>query len=294
MASNDAVDAEVIYSILGSPVKRKLITVLAERGPLSFTELKRELGVSVGALYYNLDSLRGFVIRDEARRYCLSEKGFALYEAMKKSGEVIKRTLTPPGQLERALSRYVVPYLVPRQLVMAFYKDVRASAVSLATCLIFGTFSILLTKLRVKLLEVEQTPLLFPKSIGFATITPEIILVSEYALSYLLSLTLAHILALLVARRRSLTLGFAAAIALAYMPLYAYMILHFSITGYAYPSIPYSIMAALAVALRVLQVVSLGLITASVSVFYDTSAERGFLVASILLYISFFAKHLLP
>jgi len=71
------------YFVLKSPVRLKIIRLLGERGPLSFKELKRELGLGVGTIYYHLDVMSDLVAQDEKKRYLLSEKGTRLFSALR-------------------------------------------------------------------------------------------------------------------------------------------------------------------------------------------------------------------
>ena len=81
-------DRDLIYSILGNVHKRKIITFIGERGKVGFTDLKRELKMSVGNLYYNLDSLSPFIIKDENRKYMLSERGVQLYHILQEEEKI--------------------------------------------------------------------------------------------------------------------------------------------------------------------------------------------------------------
>lgn len=292
--NSDTPDLEHVYSILGNPVKRRLVMLLGERGPMTFSELKRALKVSVGTLYYNLDGLRGFITRDEARRYLLTEEGMALYRALREGSEIIRSAFARRGRLKRIFDDYVLSILVPQQLVAVLYRDNPLSLAVLATCVILGSLSTLISRLPLKLLEVEQIPLLSPRLIGGILVPPTPLLLAEYLVSLLAVLALTYAIARLIIGRAPLTPGFVAALALAYVPLYAYMAVHFAVTGYSYPLVPRHVMMGLALLFRLLQVATLGLITAAVSVFCDTSRERGFLVAALLLYVSFLLKPFLP
>lgn len=292
--SADSLNFEEVYSVFGNPVKRKIIELLAERGALSFSELKRELGTSVGALYYNLDGLKDFVNKDDARRYTLTSKGYALYKAMKEGDEAIRRALAARKLHVELLDKYVLSILVPQRLFVPFYGNTPLSALTLILGLSVGIAATLTTRLPLKLIEVEQVPLLFPKSTPAATLQPEVLLVLEYVFSFLASTAIAALISYLLSGSWGPPLGLAAGVAVAQLPLYAYMLAQFALTGWSYPNVPYTMMLALAFLLRLLQALTLGLLTAAVSVFYRTSRERGFLVASLLLYLSFFLKNFLP
>ncbi|RLI08479.1 hypothetical protein DRO32_02200 [Candidatus Bathyarchaeota archaeon] len=70
------------YFVLKSPVRLRIIRLLGERGPLSFKELKRELGLGVGTIYYHLDVMSDLVAQDEKKRYLLNERGAMFFSAL--------------------------------------------------------------------------------------------------------------------------------------------------------------------------------------------------------------------
>ena len=89
------------YSVLGNPVRLRIIRLLGEKGPLPFKELRRELGLGVGTIYYHLDVMSGLVVQDEKKRYLLSERGMMLFSALRDGTlSLIAREPTP---LEKAL-----------------------------------------------------------------------------------------------------------------------------------------------------------------------------------------------
>ena len=89
------------YSVLGNPVRLRIIRLLGERGPLSFKELRRELGLGVGTIYYHLDVMSGLVVQDEKKRYLLSERGMMLFSALKDG--TLSLVMRKPTSAEKAL-----------------------------------------------------------------------------------------------------------------------------------------------------------------------------------------------
>jgi len=100
-------ELEEYFDVLGKPVCRRILKFLGERGKASFKELKEGLGISVGALYYNLKLMRSLVAQDEEKRYFLTEKG---HEALKlltgasRMSEEEEMALPAPGPLKRLFS----------------------------------------------------------------------------------------------------------------------------------------------------------------------------------------------
>ncbi len=78
-----------MLKILKDPLRRRIIKLLAEEGPLEYTELLRRLGIkSTGHLNYHLKILREFLVKDELGRYMLNSDGLYLYEFLKRFGRV--------------------------------------------------------------------------------------------------------------------------------------------------------------------------------------------------------------
>jgi len=68
--------------ITTSPARVRILEIIGGKGSVSFTEIKRETGLSTGSIYYHLNYLKDYVTRDANRRYILTEKGRRLLEKM--------------------------------------------------------------------------------------------------------------------------------------------------------------------------------------------------------------------
>ncbi|MCX8181295.1 MAG: hypothetical protein N3E41_08000 [Thermofilaceae archaeon] len=223
----------------------------------------------------------------------MTDKGYRFYQVMKEGDEAIKRAL----QMRR--KRYVIfdniiKFIVPQQLVISLYKNTTMSLLTLSSCLIAGILVVQLTKLPLKLIEVEQVPILYSRNLSSIVIPPEALLFFDYFISFLAILAIILTLGRLLTGLKAQPLGVAAGVALAKTPLMLYMLLHYSFTGLNYPEVPWNIMVLLAATLRLLQVLTLGILTATVATFFRTNFERGFLVASLIFYLSFTLKIFIP
>ncbi len=65
-----------------SPARVRILEIIGEKGSVSFTDIKRETGLSTGSIYYHLYYLKDYVARDVDRKYGLTEKGRRLLEKM--------------------------------------------------------------------------------------------------------------------------------------------------------------------------------------------------------------------
>jgi DNA-binding transcriptional ArsR family regulator len=77
------------YSALGNPYRRQIVQLLREKRKLGFKELHEALKISVGALYHHLDMLEGIVAQEPDRKYVLTDQGRSAIETFSVSEEKI-------------------------------------------------------------------------------------------------------------------------------------------------------------------------------------------------------------
>jgi len=69
--------------VLKDTTRRRIIRLLAEEGPLEYSEILRRLGLkTTGKLNYHLKILKDFINKDEKGRYYLNNRGKLLYNIM--------------------------------------------------------------------------------------------------------------------------------------------------------------------------------------------------------------------
>ncbi len=76
-------DLSRYYTLLKDPTRRRIIEILGVQEKIGFKELRGELGLGVGTVYYHLDMLSDFLTQDKQRKYRLSDKGRMLYRFLK-------------------------------------------------------------------------------------------------------------------------------------------------------------------------------------------------------------------
>lgn len=64
------------YWLLGNPIRRRMLTLLAERKSMQPTELKEELNISYGTLYYHLNLMKKYIEREKDKKLRLSPEGW--------------------------------------------------------------------------------------------------------------------------------------------------------------------------------------------------------------------------
>ncbi len=120
---------------LDHPVRKRIIDLLGENGPLSWKELSGRLGIATGALYYHIDALEGIVSRDSEKKYVLTSKGEKIYDYLQNhpstSPQALARTLGRKGGVD-----WIRMVFTPRGLIQHVGSAKRNSLI--ATFLICG------------------------------------------------------------------------------------------------------------------------------------------------------------
>jgi len=76
-------DTSRYYTLLREPARRKIVEILGNQGKIGFKELRQELGLGVGTVYYHLDMLSDFLTKDKHRKYMLNDQGRLLHKLLK-------------------------------------------------------------------------------------------------------------------------------------------------------------------------------------------------------------------
>ncbi|MEM3662724.1 MAG: helix-turn-helix domain-containing protein, partial [Sulfolobales archaeon] len=96
-------EASYFFAMLGHPLRRRIIKYLGEKGYAGFSDLKANLNVSIGTLYYQLDQLKGLLDQNESKKYALNEKGKFAYQLLLESEERISSSRYVKHKLSAAL-----------------------------------------------------------------------------------------------------------------------------------------------------------------------------------------------
>ncbi|MDH5691386.1 MAG: winged helix-turn-helix domain-containing protein [Candidatus Bathyarchaeota archaeon] len=71
------------YTLLRDPARRKIIEILGSQSKIGFKELRQELKLGVGTVYYHLDMLSDFLTQDKHRKYMLNDRGRLLHRLLR-------------------------------------------------------------------------------------------------------------------------------------------------------------------------------------------------------------------
>lgn len=136
-----------VYQALGNPQRRKIIYLLGSRGPLSFSELKKSLNISVGALYYNIDQLGDLILQAPDKRYALTSKGMAVFNLMKSEEDLLEAVKTGSTIPSWAWSIYngVRQLFFPREILSILYAKPKLGLITALAVMVIGVLVCSLT-----------------------------------------------------------------------------------------------------------------------------------------------------
>lgn len=75
-------EEEIIYTALGSQVRREILTFIYESEKVGFLELRKKFGLKVGSLYHQLNSIKDLVEQDDNKKYYLNDLGKLAFNLM--------------------------------------------------------------------------------------------------------------------------------------------------------------------------------------------------------------------
>jgi DNA-binding transcriptional ArsR family regulator len=99
-------EASRYYTLLRDPARRKIIELLGDQGKIGFKDLRGNLGLGVGTVYYHLDMLSEFITQDKSRKYSLNDRGQLLYRTLK-DGNVSPAMKVGSEALSHRLGRWL-------------------------------------------------------------------------------------------------------------------------------------------------------------------------------------------
>lgn len=146
------------FTMLGHPLRRKIIQYLGEQGHGGFTDLKAHLNVSTGTLYYQLDLLSHLIGQDKERKYRLNEKGRFAYQLLLESDERLASSRY--AKRNPTITGYVTFWLIGWRLITHLYGMPRLAALFAVAILLYGAGVTYLSGLYpVVFIYVERLPL---------------------------------------------------------------------------------------------------------------------------------------
>ncbi|KPV63588.1 MAG: hypothetical protein AOA66_0720 [Candidatus Bathyarchaeota archaeon BA2] len=245
--------------MLRDPARRRIIKILGNQGKIGFKELKHELGLGVGTVYYHLDMLSDFLTQDKHRKYMLNDRGRLLHKLLKEGS-------LPPGlEIGEAFSHRLGGWLF---LSHVFAKTVRLwifLPVAVAV-LVLGAFGSALARLE---------PVFFFYFSSNRSFEGMVLISLFYWIGLFL---LADATIYVLFRRRGGDLQLFACLGLSALPL--------ALFPYVYMMIPAEVSWISRYVLLVLQVWTLLLVSSAFSFGEGLRLDRSIVVSLIVLYLN--------
>lgn len=234
---------------------------------MGFKELRSNLNLGVGTVYYHLDMLSDFITQDKSRKYILNDRGQLLYRSLK-DGHVSPALNAGSEAFSHRLGRWL--FLSP-----VFSRIVRKNM------FLVGAIAILILGAIGSALDALE-PLFFfffPSSLGFESI---VLIWLFYWVSVFL---LADVIIYVLFRRTGGDLQLFACVGISALPLalfpYLYMLF-----PYVYAAIPATTLWFSRAVLLILQIWTLLLISSAFSFGKGLRLDRAIIVTLIMLYFN--------
>ena len=242
--------------VLKNPVRLRMLRLLAERGPLPFKELRRELGLGVGTIYYHLSIMSDLVAQDARKRYYLNERGQRLYRAL--TDGTLSVLVARPSAAEKALKAVLLTPL------MRFACEKPAYGLPLAIGIaLLGAYGCSRARLMPVLFFYVRT-----------SAACQLALFSHYLGQLLLLFLICEGLCLAILRRKGAELELAIGLSVASLPM--------AVFPYIYMVVPYEIAVKL---LTLLHLWSILLVCSAVSLGKGVRLDRALPIGLILLFL---------
>lgn len=204
-----------IYKLLDHPVRREIIELLGEQEKLGFKQLKENLQINVGALYYHFDALSDLIAQDEKRKYILTDLGKMAYQLLTSKKEQLKELEVK----ERAraisssnrISRYVKSIFLPSGLFLNIYQSPKRHLADVVLILTFGSWLMIETKLE---------PVLF--FFNFGTSLPPVMIVVRLLTGLLVTIAVSEAIGRIFFRRTGGNLSLLIGTSFSLLPLFVF------------------------------------------------------------------------
>ncbi len=177
-----------LYGMISNPVRRRIIDLLGDEGPLGFTQIRTRLSIPVGTLYYNFDMLKGLVVQQSDKKYKLTETGQDAYRKVHsseyaKSGERLADNLPEAQSYIEKIGRILLPSQVIRSIQSTSLEGVLGMILILA----LGSLLIYSARLETFVFFLNPSPLSLYLTPTLESLVLELAFLGSWLLIYLVS-----------------------------------------------------------------------------------------------------------
>ena len=264
-----------IYKALGHPHRKRMIEIIGEKGKSGFKELRETLNISVGALYYHINTLSDLITQDAQHKYILTEHGKLAYNLLKSGGEQLSTLLLteiekPKGPWPNFLTALQQIFLPGRLFIHISNKPIQYLP---TTTMIIAFGAWIATQANLRFIMV------FPDSL--TTVSP-VLTAAYFVVSWLIFLGLCDLLATVLFKRKGGDFSLLVGSSFSFLPLilfsclwYLMKILSVSFTG-----------IGISILLILFQAWTIGIMSAAISLSKGLRIEKAALISFIATYIN--------
>ena len=273
--NNQDVEASFYYA-LGHELRRRIIKIIGDNEFSSFTELKKELGVSTGTIYHHLDTLSELIEQKEDKKYYLKELGVHAYNSLKDDIESIKMS----GFAIKEFKSPILKALTIKRFIK-FQKEDRIYAILISIgILISGVIFCQLNQFYSLLLffiEIDENN---------NELNIQILISLSFLLNFIIYFIIIEGISRLFYNKSENTLNFLESFAIIFSPMVIYLLLHYIFVNIGVLEIPF-INFLDKILMIILQVWSIWLLSYSMSVKKGLKIENSLVVSLLLHYGGF-------
>jgi DNA-binding transcriptional ArsR family regulator len=264
-----------IYKALGHPYRKRIIEIIGGEGKSSFTELRDNLKISVGALYHHIDTLGDLITKDDQHKYILTERGKLAYEFLKSGGEQLSSISLaalqkPKGAWTNFLAGFQRAFPLRRLFLRISAKPFQYLPIT-ATIIALGAWIAARAGL--------EFTLIFPDS---QTIVSSTLIATYFVVSWLILFGLCDLLATFLFKRRGGNLSLLVGSSFSLLPLILFSGLWYLMKIFGLSLIQ----TAVPVLLILFQALTIGIMSAAISLSKGVRTEKAALVSFIVTYIN--------
>ena len=267
--------ASTVYAALSHPIRKRIIDKIRENGRAGFKDLKDELQVSVGTLYYHIESLGDLITQDSEKKYILTDKGMTALKMIESDEERFESMEEVGGPAESPFIGYLKAFFLPKWLFAYISSSPKMGLMEALVIIAIGSFSSLVAGLEPILFFYNSRP-------RFSSYP----LLLEFWAGWIVAFLLCEALTYVIYRRREEHLSLLSGVAFSYLPMVGYS-LFWGLCKFFYPELLLNPMAW-RVLMLILQVWSMGLLSIAISISKALRIDRAAVVSFLIQYLNIF------
>jgi len=264
-----------MYKALGHPHRKRIIEIIGEKGRSGFKELHENLKISVGALYYHIDTLNHLITQDDQQKYILTEQGKLAYKLLKTEEEQLSSlSLTESKKPEGALPSFLVTLqqiFIPGRFFLYISTKPLQFIPLTAVLIIFGAWMAAQAHL--------EFILVFPNSLSKASSQ---LIATSFAVSWLVLFTFCNFMVTVFFKRKGGNLTLLIESAFSLLPLILFSCIWYSsrILNFNFTTVGATLL------LLPFQVWTIGMMSTAISLSKGLRIDKAALICFITIYIN--------